>query len=420
MKIIGKIRNSDSSRIFIYNFIIAILNFSTTVILIRILDPNEFGTYVIIYSFITLIHVLFGLKTGEAIIKYIKSDTNKAQKQIIIRQLLSIDIIVNILLYLLISISGFYYAKSVSIEYHLILTLGTLVFVNIGFNIFENLYIINNEIVKLHQIKLVGTFLVFAFTLSLGMLFKLEGVVIGLLIGSFLKNILHFYFIRKEIIVRDNQSGRNNYLSIQKYLHFFKHTYISSTFKAGSQGLDIFMLSLVFGNDKIALYEIGKKFAQIPGLIIGSIWTSKSKLIVKYSHQNDEKSLYKLISRNYKLFIPLGIIFGLIFLIIGKDILAFIFGPSYIQSFSIAFIFFIFYWFGNLFGGFARLYLIAINRPKILTILNSLIFFNVLILGYFTRHNLTHMALTIGITVLFNGLYLNYFIIKRIDRFFNN
>jgi len=416
MKILDKFRGSDSSIIFTSNLIIAILNFSITIFLTRILGQKEFGNYVIISSFIVLLQVLFGLRTGEAVLGFIKKETGKDDKNGVIKQLLIIDVLVNSILYVFIIIFGYFYALNQSIEYSYILLFGLIVFVNIGLSIFENLYIINNEIVKMHKIKLVATVIIFILTLTFGYLWQLKGVIAGIVLGTLLKNIIHFYYIRSEIV--DNRAffTKSIFLNVNEYFLFFQHTYISTTFKAGSQGLDIFLLSLVFGNEKIALYEVGKKFAQIPGLFIGSIWTAKSKLIIEYAQIGNDKNLYSMIKKAYKIFIPLGLLLGFVFLLVGEDLIRLIFGNTYLESFQIAFVFFIFFWFGNLFGGYGRLYLIAINKANILTLMNGLIFFNVLFIGYFTRHNLVYMALTICLTILFNALYLNYYILKRIEK----
>ncbi len=416
MKYFNKFRDSDSSTIFISNLIIAILNFSITIFLTRILGQNEFGNYIIISSFILLLQVLFGLRTGEAVLRFIKKETRIDDKNAIIKQLLIIDFLVNSILYVFIIIIGYFYALNQSIEYSYILIFGSIVFVNIGLSIFENIYIINNEIVKMHKIKLVATILIFILTLTFGYIWQLKGVLIGMVLGNLLKNMIHFYYIRSELFNNRTFFSKSNFLKLNEYILFFKHTYISTSFKAGSQGLDIFLLSLVFGNEKIALYEVGKKFAQIPGLFIGSIWTAKSKLIIEYAQIGNDKKLYAMIKRTYKIIIPLGLLLGFVFLLVGKDIIGLIFGNTYLESFQIAFVFFIFFWFGNLFGGYGRLYLIAINKANILTFMNGLTFFNVLIIGYITRHNLMYMALTICLTIMFNALYLNYYILKRIEK----
>lgn len=416
MVIIEKLRNSDSSIIFVSNLIIAILNFTITIFLTRILGQIEFGNYVVISSFILLLQVLFGFRTGEAVFNFIKKETGKDDKTSIIKQLILIDLLMNCILYVVIIVFGYFYALNQSIEYNYILLFGLIVIVNIGLSVFENLYIINNEIVKMHKIKLVAVVIIFVFTLTFGYLWQLNGVIVGMLIGMLLKNILLFYFIRNEIIDKKSFFTKNNILNKNEYFLFFKHSYLSTTFKAGSQGLDIFLLSLVFGNEKIALYEVGKKFSQIPGLFIGSIWTAKSKFIVEFAQIGDERNLYAMIKRVYKTYIPLGLLFCSFFLLAGGYLIRIIFGEIYLESFPVAFVFFVFFWFGNLFGGYGRLYLIAINKPHVLTFLNGLMLFNVLFIGYFTRYNLVHMALTICLTIMFNSLYLNYFLIKRIEK----
>lgn len=416
MVIIEKLRNSDSSIIFVSNLIIAILNFTITIFLTRILGQIEFGNYVVISSFILLLQVLFGFRTGEAVFNFIKKETGKDDKTSIIKQLILIDLLMNCILYVVIIVFGYFYALNQSIEYNYILLFGLIVIVNIGLSVFENLYIINNEIVKMHKIKLVAVVIIFVFTLTFGYLWQLKGVIVGMLIGMLLKNILLFYFIRNEIIDKKSFFTKNNILNKNEYFLFFKHSYLSTTFKAGSQGLDIFLLSLVFGNEKIALYEVGKKFSQIPGLFIGSIWTAKSKFIVEFAQIGDERNLYAMIKRVYKTYIPLGLLFCSFFLLAGGYLIRIIFGEIYLESFPVAFVFFVFFWFGNLFGGYGRLYLIAINKPHVLTFLNGLMLFNVLFIGYFTRYNLVHMALTICLTIMFNSLYLNYFLIKRIEK----
>lgn len=416
MEILNKLRNSDSSIILTSNLVIAILNFSITIFLTKILGQEQFGTYVIISSFILLLQVLFGFRTGEAILNFITMGTKKDDKINIIKELLLIDAFTNLILFVIIIIFGYFYAINQSIPYSYILGIGLVVIANIGLSIFENLYIVSDQIVKMHKIKLIAVIILFTLVLSFGYLWKLEGVIAGMIMGALIKNVLHFYYIRNEIIGIKVFLAKNTFSHLNDYFLFFKHAYLSTTFKAGSQGLDIFLLSLVFGNEKIALYEVGKKFSQIPGIFIGSIWTSKSKFIVELAQMGDEKNLYTMIKKVYKILVPLGLFCCFIFFLTGEDIIRLIFGKIYLESFPVALVFFIFFWFGNLFGGFGRVYLIAINRPNILTYLNGLMFFNVLFIGYFTKYNLVHMALTICITILFNSLYLNYFLVNRIGK----
>lgn len=409
-----KLKNNDNSIILVSNLFIAIMNFSITIFLIRLLGQKEFGDYVIISNFVILLQVFIGLRTGEALLQYVKKDTKEDIKKSIIRQLFVIDFFINIILYIFIVIFGYFYSISTSVEYNYILLYGIVVIANIGLSIFENIYILNNTIVTLHIIKLVSTIIIFLSTLTFGYFWQVKGVIFGIVSGSLLKNIIHYYYIKNNVFFRNTFSIKNNSLNIKNLFHFFKHAYLSTTFKSGSQGLDIFMLSTVFGSEKIALYEAGKKFAQIPGLIIGSAWIAKSNKIVRFAQNGDHRNLYNMMKTIYKIYIPLGILFSLLSLVIGKDFIELIYGSNYIESFPIAVIFFIFFWFGNLFGGYGRTYFISINKMSILTVLNGLFFFNVLIIGYFfTRFDLIYMTLTVSLTLLFNGLFTNYYILRK-------
>ena len=416
MVFLNKLRNNDSSIVLISNLIIAILNFSITVFLTKILGQDQFGTYVIISSFVLLLQVLFGFRTGEAILNFVNKSTKKNDKIAIVRELLLIDVLINIVLYLIIIIIGYFYALNQEIPYGYILGIGFVIISNIGLSVFENLYIISNQIAKMHKIKLVAVVVIFIFVLSFGYYWQLKGVIVGMIIGTLIKNLIHFYYIRNEISGEKNFSIKSKFTHLTDYFLFFKHTYLSTTFKAGSQGLDIFLLSLVLGPEKIALYEVGKKFSQIPGIFIGSLWTSKSSIIVELAQRGDEETLYAMIKKVYKIMAPLGLLFSVIFLLVGKDIISLLFGIMYVDSFPVALVFFVFFWFGNLFGGFGRLYLIAINRPKVLTYLNGIMFFNVLVIGYFTKYNIVHMALTICLSILLNSVYINYFLVNRIGK----
>ena len=417
MKIISRINDDkyrDGSIIFMLNLFISIINFATTVILIRILEQKGFGNFVIISNFILLMQVLVSLRTGEAVIRYLKEDTQKEEKNGIINQLLVIDAVLNILLYFIIIFFGYFYALSISLNYNYILAYGSVVILNMGLSIFENIYIINNNIVKLHIIKFVTIFISFILTISFGFLWQLKGIIIGILIGSFIKNIIHFYFVRNDVQIISFNISKVKFISIKELFQFFKHAYLSTTFKSGVLGLDIFMLTTVLGSEKIAIYDAAKKFAQIPGLIIGSVWAAESHKIVRYAQSSQFKKLYSIIKDKYKTLIPLGLFLSLIFLFKGKVFIEFVYGSLYTESFTLAYIFFIFFWFGNLLGGYGRIFLVSINKVKILTFLNGLLFFNVLLVGYFfARYNLIYMTLTICVTILFNGLYLNYYILKR-------
>lgn len=413
MNILKMFKKNDSSIILVSNLVVAVLNFSTTILLIRILGQNEFGVFIIITNFIHLIQSFLGLRTGEAIIRFVEKGMDTKHKNDTIRQLFIIDIILNSLLYILIMVSGYFYALNQSIDYSIILLFGLSVLINIGFSIFENLYIINDQIVKMHKIKLIGASIIFLMTILAGYVWHLEGVIIGMLIGFLIRNLLYFYFIKNEVPNEKIVFNKFTLSSLKKYLLFFKHTYLSSTFKSGSQGLDIFILSLALGNDKIALYEVGKKFSQVSGLFIGSIWTSKSKKIIEFVKNKNDFGLYRMITNTYKSLIPMGVILGILFYFTGKTLLIIIFGNSYANSFSIAFLFFVCYWFANLLGGFGRIYFISLNKPKMLTWLNGVLFFNILSIGYLVKDNLIYMALTICLTVLFNSFYINYFAFKR-------
>lgn len=399
--------NSNSSIIFICNLIISVINFSITIVLIRILGQNEFGEFTIISNFIILLQVFIGLKTGEAILNFMNKDLDNIQNLLILKQIIIIDILINFLLFILILIIGYIYSFYTTITYKLLVIYSFTIITSIGFNIFENIYLINDHIVKFYKLKLYSTILHLLIIISFGLKWNIDGVIIGFVISYAIRNILYF-FDTKETIIKSFKV--NNFifkLNLKMYINFFKHSYLSTTFKSGSQGLDIIILSTTVSNEKIALYEAAKKFAQIPGLILGSIWSSKSNKILTLGKNKNFKDLYKLIVSMYLKFIPLGIVLILLFILTGEKIIILIFGNNYIDSYMISLIFFSLFWLSYTIGGFARIYFISINKMKLLTILNSFIFFGVIIFGYiFAKNDILMMSIIISLIFLLNALIL--------------
>jgi O-antigen/teichoic acid export membrane protein len=315
----------------------------------------------------------------------------------------------NLILFLSILGIGYIYSLWVSIDYNLLFIYSFTIISSIGLSIFENLYILNNDLVRFYKLKLFTTIFHILIILLFGIVWNIYGVMIGFVLSYLLRNLIYFIDMKNIILSSLKNNSSLLHLNIKKYIQFFKHSYLSTTFKSGSQGLDIFILSTAVSSETIALYEAAKKFSQIPGLIFGSIWASKSNIILKLGKEKRYNELYILVKNQYKIFIPLGILSGILFILFGEKLINILYGENYSNIHILSCVFFIAYWFSNLIGGFGRIYFISINKMNQLTYLNSFVFFNILILGFiFARYEPLSMSLLLCISLLINSFYVDY------------
>lgn len=412
---IKKKLSGDSGKIFISNLLISSMNFFITIILIRLLGQSEFGKFVIISNFVLMAQVFIGLKSGEAILNFIKNDKDELTNSVILKQIILIDILMNLILYIFTLTFGYFYLKSVNIDYNLLLVFSFSILTAICLSVFENLYLIKDKLVKFHYLKLISTIIHITLVILGGYFYNIYGVLFAFIFSYLIRTII-FLFNLKDTIINSLKVKLNlfNKDEFNKFFGFFKHSYLSTTFKSGSQGLDIFLLSIVLSVDKIALYEAAKKLTQIPGLLFGSIWMAKSKQILEYGRSSNYNSLIKLIFSVYKIFIPLGIFISILFYIFSSSILKLMYGSNFEEASLISIIFFVSFWFINLIGGFGRIYFISINKLNILTCMNAFVFFGILILGYlYTKSSIFYMAILLCTLLLLNSIFLFMYIFLK-------
>jgi O-antigen/teichoic acid export membrane protein len=377
------------------------------VICVRLLSPDEYGTLAVITTIVLSFQNIVGMRTGELVLKYISCKDDRTKIYPTLLKIIYIDVKLSILVFFLILVFGFFVGNFLNVSIRLLFLLSLSVLFSMGLPVFESIFIVHDNLIKQYRIKFscvfIGMFIVCITTYAAGF----YGYILAVLFAAFLKNIIYYIFFRKELINNNIPLVADSKIKkLDGFWRFSKHSFLSTTFKSGIGGIDIILLSIVCSPANIALYKVSKSLAAIPGTFLGAVWNSIQPKILSYSKNNMAKDLF-LLTNKYTLRFLLCFAFVFIFLLFfSEHILTILYGVEYADASLPFLILFSGFWLGYTFGPYGRTYFLAKNRMHMMTLLNGVTFFIILIFGYIYRDSIIKMSAIVISGMLITSFYV--------------
>lgn len=388
------------------NIIITAISFVQSTMIIRIIDIKTYGYFTIVFSFVGVIKNIFGMRTGELVLSYISFNTNKNTVYQTIKKIIKIDFLLNVLVWFFSILFGYLLRDKLHIDVKILFFYSFTVLLSIGFDVYQNIFIIYKENLKIYILSAINSFISLGITILFTYFFSIKGLIVSYLVTTILKNT--FFLIESKKVLIDNgvllnKGGES--IKFNKLKEFIFHSFISTTLKSGISGVDIMYLSTFGKVEHVAMYKIAKNLAAIPGVIFGSLWSSVSPEILELSKLNSFRKLRKLINKFTSKFIGIFLLILPLILFFSEEVITFLYGNSYRETTKTFQVLFIGMYIANTFGPYIRIYSIGQNKMFMVTIFNGLTFLTISIIGYFGRDSILKMAFIVIFGTIISSLY---------------
>lgn len=312
----------------------------SSVIFARILGPNDYGVYSLIFVFASLISLVDIGYTRAAITLLPEAYTKKDKKGI--RDILVYFIKINLVIYAPLYLSAIIFAPYITgylYQNYQIGNLARLIILSMLLLSFSGILNINLEakrrIKHLATIENVSNFLKnFLPILLIALGFGLSGLIFGYTLAVviiFILSITSYYFLAKnDEYVPSFSSLLSNLNSVKMNynIKFTLSTTIDATFGNFLSNLPILILSLIATPAVVGFYKIGLNYVSLSNILINSV----SRLLnVKFPQ--DKVINIKLLKKNfYQSSLVAGLIFIAILIpliILAPFLVIFFYGPEF-------------------------------------------------------------------------------------------
>lgn len=420
------------------SFINRAINIASSIVFARILGPDNYGLYALIFVFTGLLGLTDIGYTRAAVVllpeAYIKRD-KKAIKNIL-TSLLKINLVFYLPLYLLIIIFAPYLTNQLYHNPEIGSLARLVIFAMILFS-FSSILNLNLEarrkmkhlaIIENASIFLKGLLAVIFVIAGLGLFGIVLGHAIGMVVITLSSFIIYLYWSRKDEYIPSLLSLLKNLKQISiKYNLKFSLT-ISADSHLGKflfDSLPILILSLIATPAVVGFYKIALSYVSLPTMLISPI----SRLLnVKFPQ--DKTIDIKLLKKNfYRSAFLIGAIFIFIlapFVLLSPYIIPLFYGAEFIPAVKISYALAGFIVFAGLGIGFGPIYR-ATKKVHLGILFNIFrtIFGAIMFIIMYYAFNFTPLTsvlsfkLLIGLSAPIHLLYIKKFILDKLNNFSN-
>jgi len=420
--IINKLRQSQNVYSLAGNMGYAVFSLVTFLLMVRLLDKETYGQWIIYITAASIIDMFRMGLTGTGAIRLISTTTKKEQKQYIAASY-QLGIAATILVALLFYPAYFSLKGNFSGSYFLLVLL-YYPLLSVSNLPYYQAFTINQGLINFKRVMILrgmNGFLTFVFVASYILLFQptIEGIIISNIIANLICSIISMalkwdYW---------HLLGYYNKDSIKKILHFGKYSsasFISSNLLRSSDTI-ILSLSATMGATAIAIYAIPLKFVELVEIPLRSFTSTALPKLSSALTESKEKFnnlLGSYISVTSLLFFP--IILALFFF--SSFFLKLIGGMEYANDMelqhNILYII-IFYIFLLPFDRYSGVALFALEKPKINFIKISIMLVANIIFDLFAVFMFESLEMVALATVLFTliGLVIGWYFIFDFTKF---
>ncbi len=375
------------------------LDFIRIIILARILTQSDFGLFAIVTSIINLLEAISETGLEYAIIHF-QEELHPYAKTI-----LSINFVRGVCLTLINIVIAKFLASFFNnpVLFNLLLIASFIPLINSIQNpyllYFYKKFQFKNEFLY----QFISSFITAFFTILLALIYRNAlSLVFGLLIGTIFQTLLSY------VVIKSDFSHPISFSLVKKLLGFSKWLTIGGISSYLMTQIDNLFIGKFFNTGVLGIYDMSFKIGNIA---FSEITDNISKIAFPiYAHIQNDKLLMKNSLKQHILFISIPtIILSFIFIAFPKEIIVVVLGNKWLNAAPILQILAVYGCFRSLMGPFAP-FLLALGKPKVLTITDSINFLLLIILLFpFSKlFNLNGVAYAVLISYIISQTYTLY------------
>jgi len=420
---------SDTSYVGISQFISSISILILQIYSVRKISLDQYGEYVAVQSFTTLLEAIFITRSGELALQFIGKYwishdffSARASAERIIRS----DWILNWSIYLMMILAGFIFSNILKLNFSYILLLGMAIPAQIGYGVYKSIFISASKL-KQQSIFEIITNLFYLINGIFGVYWLgVYGLILSLVSTAFFKtitaSIITSRWLPPQSVLKELPSYKNAKIGIENEIwwKFNIHAILRNTFLNIVNQADILILNIYQNKSVVAIYKIAKTLSAIPVKAAAPIWYALRPRIMYSWHNKQISKLLKIILYpNIVMFICLIFCIIPIFVYSGSLIQLF-YGHEYLSAkFPLA-ILIIGTWIFSAMTGWFNFFIIIGEEKLSGTLAYAFLAFTILLGGFiWGKLSMQYMSWVVSITMIMTSLLSWIILIKRIKNLIN-
>lgn len=297
-----------------------LINIFATLILVKIISPSLFGTFLTWLAIVNILSVGLSLRMEIAQVNEISAEKRK----ILVTATLKFVLLCSIIGTLLLSVIIFFNFVNVGCEYILVFVAA---FLTICFQISQNFFSLEGEFKSLNTIRIFNVLFFSIFQISFSYFWN---NVWGLCIGYILGYILSLTIGAKEIygFVLKNFKKVNIKAEIIQHKNYLKYSLPADLINALSANLPLILVASTFGSAAAGTLGLAFRFIAAPAALL-------SKAVLDIFKREASQSYYqhgtfkKVYIKTLLILIFLSILIGLCILVFSRYIIAYFLDPEW-------------------------------------------------------------------------------------------
>ena len=307
---------------FMFQFLNYAISFVLSIVLARLITPEEFGLTAMISIFIALANILINSGLSSSLIRFKDSSPEDYTTVFYFNTFISF-LLYGIMFFVAPSIASFYDQP----ELIPITRLVTLVFVINSFSIIQNtILVINLDFKKQVILNIISLFL----SVIIATILAIRGFGVYSIVWQTISQS-SFLCILLWVTSRWKPEGSFNFKSLKKLWSFSSYVLFTGIFNSIADNLDNLIIGKVFQSNSLGIFIRAKSTRAIPQNMLSNILSTTTFSIL--SKVNDDKSLFKQMHlKFYNLTMFFLIPFTFAFFWISNDFILFFYGEAWIKA----------------------------------------------------------------------------------------
>ncbi|MCS7459889.1 oligosaccharide flippase family protein [Paenibacillus doosanensis] len=391
-----------------------VLQFATSVVLIRILSKDDFGSWQYALNILSFFLLLQGLGVVSGILQYSSSANNEEERQAFFKYGLKIGLFFNFIVCLSILIYTIWFDLPVKGSTQILRYLCLVPLFSLTFDILQIYFRASFKNQKFSRLSTLNSIVLFIGAVIGGELLALDGLVLGRYFAYIICIILGIVYLGKECkkIIEVGQ------LELSQRREFLKYSIVSAFNNSISSVvylLDTFMIGLIIKDQLIvASYKTATLIPFGLNFIPMSIMIYAYPYFAKMSSEKDSLKYY--VYRIQKYLILLNGVISLILIVFAPQIIQIMFGSDYSDSVTAFRILSIGYFIAGTFRIPAGNVLASIKKIRInfvLTLISGVtnVILNIILIPHFSSLGAAVATVSVFIlsSIIANGYLFFYF-----------
>ena len=323
---INQFRERGGYHIFLSTLVSQITQVILVVFIVRLLSPSEYGELVFIQSYIAFFIPFSGLGLNYSLLRFGSIEDTLESKRSIYLVCYKYGISFSIILYIIISIIGYFFDLEIITNYSYILIFTLLIITNYMKEIAQSYLRINNQNIAFAYSNIIYSIALLIVTV----LGTFVGGAYGFIVSRVIVPAFIFMFIaKKEKLFRMNSTNAN--VSIKEYSNYGIFIGLGSIASQLMYQIDNLLLGVMgISASMIAEYKVAT-IIPFAVLFIPSVFMTTDFVMIAQKY-NDKEFLLEYRNKMMKLLFLISFLGTIISFIFSRSILSSLYGSNYTDS----------------------------------------------------------------------------------------